>query len=72
MFGLRANWVARHASVAHWQRSFVRCAAREVNETLGAWTQNAKLKDWVAANVKLMAPDSVHFCDGALLLCLMT
>jgi hypothetical protein len=73
MFGLRlrmgASSVSRSAllsSSSVWRRSFVRCAAREVTETLGAWTQNAKLKDWIAANVKLMAPDAVHFCDGML------
>jgi hypothetical protein len=46
------------------RRGFKAVPTRDFEPALASWTQNSRLKAWVATNVKLMAPDSVHFCDG--------
>jgi hypothetical protein len=48
------------------RRGFKAVPTRDFEPALTQWTQNARLKSWIATNVKLMAPDSVHFCDGEL------
>jgi phosphoenolpyruvate carboxykinase (GTP) len=48
------------------RRGFKAVPTRDFEPALASWTQNSRLKTWIATNVKLMAPDSVHFCDGNL------
>ena len=55
----------RAPSSAVLRRTYVQCRAADVGDALGRWTPNAKLREWVAAHVKLMGPSNVHFCDGA-------
>lgn len=64
-FALRSHKSSLAASTMTLQRAFTQVTAGAAESALNAWTTNAKLKSWVAANIKLMAPDNVHLCDGA-------